>query len=128
MRISDWSSDVCSSDLGYQPGDVSKVLMSHLHFDHSGGMVQDRYGRYEPSFPQAEYYVQREEFEHALLKPSRSYYKHMLEAMQRSGNLVMIEGSGSINSSIHNDITGALSDFHQVFFLVLTGIQLFFGV
>lgn len=112
---------------GFQPGDVSKVLMSHLHFDHSGGMVQDRYGRYEPSFPQAEYYVQREEFEHAVLKPSRSYYKPMLEAMQRSGNLVFLEGNGDIDSNIRYELTGAHSEFHQVFLLDLTGVKYFFG-
>lgn len=112
---------------GYDPGDVSKVLMSHLHFDHSGGMVQNRYGRYEPSFPQAEYYVQREEFEHALVKPSRSYYKPMLEAMQRSGNLVFLEGSGNIDSNIKYELTGAHSEFHQVFLLDLVGASYFFG-
>lgn len=114
-------------DVGYDPGDVSKVLMSHLHFDHSGGMVQNRYGRYEPSFPQAEYYVQREEFEHALSKPSRSYYLPMLEAMQRSGNLVMLEGSGSIGTEIQYELTGGHSEFHQVFLLDLTGVTYFFG-
>lgn len=112
---------------GYEPADVSKVLMSHLHFDHSGGMVQDRYGRYEPSFPQAEYYVQRQEFEHALLKPSRSYYKPMLEAMQRSGNLVFLEGSGSIGDGITYELTGGHSEFHQVFLLDLIGATYFFG-
>ena len=25
---------------GYDPQDVSLVLMSHLHFDHSGGMIE----------------------------------------------------------------------------------------
>src|SRR3546814_18170726 len=32
MRISDWSSDVCSSDL---------VLLTHVHTDHSGGLVHN---------------------------------------------------------------------------------------
>lgn len=112
---------------GYDPADVSKVLMSHLHVDHSSGMVQNRHGRYEPSFPQAEYYVQREDFEHALLKPSKPAYRPMLEAMQRSGNLVLLEGSGSIDGTIHYELTGGHSEFHQVFRLESEEQTYFFG-
>src|SRR3546814_4554164 len=36
MRISYWSSDVCSSDLGYSPGDMARDLaglLDHLQID-----------------------------------------------------------------------------------------------
>ena len=36
---------------GFDPADVSLVLMSHLHYDHSGGLVVERDGKLEPSFP-----------------------------------------------------------------------------
>src|SRR3546814_19688437 len=36
MRISDWSSDVCSSDLGQKP--VKAVIYTHSHVDHFGGV------------------------------------------------------------------------------------------
>lgn len=113
--------------LGYDPSEVGKVLMSHLHFDHSGGMVRERYGRYEPSFPQAEYYVQRAEFEQALSKPSRPDYGPMLEAMHRSGNLVMLEGSGDTGDGIRYELTGGHSEFHQVFLVGKEGEYYFFG-
>lgn len=112
---------------GYDPNEVTKVLMSHLHVDHSGGMVYSRHGRYEPSFPQAEYYVQREDFEHALLKPSREEYQPMLDAMHRSGNLVLLEGSGTIGGGIRYLLTGGHSEFHQVFLLELENATYFFG-
>src|SRR5580704_6781157 len=42
---------------GIDPSDVTKVLMSHLHKDHAGGICPG--GRM--SFPHAKYYVQRHE-------------------------------------------------------------------
>src|SRR3546814_11693490 len=38
MRISDWSSDVCSSDL---LASVTDVVLTHLHMDHIGGLLGD---------------------------------------------------------------------------------------
>ncbi|WP_349290802.1 MBL fold metallo-hydrolase [Anseongella ginsenosidimutans] len=37
-------------DLGYQPGDVNKVLMSHLHFDHSGEWCRTATAGTNPAF------------------------------------------------------------------------------
>lgn len=102
---------------GYSPDDISKVLISHLHIDHSGGMVQKQGERYVPAFSHASYYVQREDFEQAIAHPSKSYYQPMLEAMQRSGDLVYLEGSGTIDEQIRYELTGAHSPFHQVFLI-----------
>ena len=44
---------------GYEPVDVVKAVLSHLHFDHVGG-IRD--------IPQAELFVSREEWEHMLEK------------------------------------------------------------
>src|ERR1700750_3221531 len=38
---------------GFEPEDVTQILMSHLHYDHSGGLVVERNGQLEPSFPKA---------------------------------------------------------------------------
>src|SRR6476661_5509263 len=46
-------------DNGIQPSQVTKVLLSHLHKDHAGGVSQkDKLGHYSLSFPQAKHYVQ----------------------------------------------------------------------
>jgi glyoxylase-like metal-dependent hydrolase (beta-lactamase superfamily II) len=112
---------------GYEPGDVSLVLMSHLHFDHSGGMVVNTGGRVELTFPNAEYIVQRGEWETAYSKPSRSYRTDIFDVLQRSGNVRFVEGSGKFSDSISYELTGGHCEFHQVFFITEGGQTYFFG-
>lgn len=45
--------------LGYSPDDVKHIIMTHLHFDHAGGL---------PDFPPAQVHVHRREYE-AMQKP-----------------------------------------------------------
>src|SRR4051812_36938315 len=55
------------NDAGINASDVTKVLMSHLHKDHAGGISKrDRLGNYSLSFPNATYYVQEQELAFAL--------------------------------------------------------------
>lgn len=112
---------------GYAPEDVSKVLMSHLHFDHAGGMLMQRGNHYELSFPHAEYVIQRAELENALSKPSASYHAEMLEHLRRSGSLLLVEGSGYLGNGISYILTGGHCEFHQVFLIEEGTEKVFFG-
>ncbi len=50
---------------GYEVGDVTHVLLTHLHFDHCGWNTCEENGRLVPTFPNARYWLQRGEVEHA---------------------------------------------------------------
>ena len=112
---------------GYDPEDVTKVLMSHLHFDHSGGMVWTKDGKMEVSFPNAEYFIQRGEWENAYSNSSKSYKTEIFDVLQRSGQVVFLDGDGSINDQISFEITGGHCEFHQVFNIKSDGQEYFFG-
>ncbi len=112
---------------GYSSSDITKVLMSHLHFDHAGGMLYQRDGKWIPSFPEAEYYVQKGELETALTRPSASYNQEALEQLRRYGNLNIIEGSGNITPQISYELTGAHCQYHQVFLIRDKKDTAFFG-
>lgn len=112
---------------GYSPNDVTKVLMSHLHYDHSGGMVKEKDGKFEVSFPNAEYYIQRGEWEVAYSKPSSSYKTEIFDVLQRSGQVVFLDGDGEINNQISYEITGGHTEFHQVFYIKDDEEIIFFG-
>src|SRR5262245_46650344 len=52
---------------GIQPEEITKVLLTHLHKDHAGGVsVKDRLGNYKLAFPSARYYVQEQELVYAM--------------------------------------------------------------
>lgn len=113
--------------LGYDPGDVSLVLMSHLHYDHAGGMVFNEKGSAQLSFPNAEYIINRNEWESAYSKPSSSYRTEIFDVVQRSGSIHFIEGDGHLRPEIKYDLTGGHSEFHQVFTITEDSQTYFFG-
>lgn len=112
---------------GYDPADVTLVLMSHLHFDHSGGMVYQDGDNWALSFPNAEYVIQRGEWETAYSKPSKSYKTEIFDVLQRSGSVHFVEGSGRLNNEISFELTGGHCEFHQVFILEEDNETIFFG-
>ena len=113
---------------GVDPNSVTKVLLSHLHKDHVGGMSRKLPdGNRVASFPQAIYYVQQRELEYALEKGFPSYDTGPFSFLEHFSNLVKLEGSGLIGGHIRYELTGGHSPFHQVFHIEAEGQHAFFG-
>ena len=112
---------------GFEPEDVTLVLMSHLHYDHSAGLVIERGGKLQPSFPNATHVVQRQEWEFAFTGQSSSYHVEIFEALKNLENLVLVDGSGEFKSGIRYELSGGHCPFHQVFWLEDAGDKCFFG-
>ncbi len=51
---------------GIDPEKVTDVILTHLHFDHTGGSTFNKDGKWLPTFPNATYHVQKKHFEWAL--------------------------------------------------------------
>ncbi len=113
---------------GIDPGSVTKVLMSHLHKDHVGGMGRNLSdGKRVAAFPQAKYYLQQRELAYAFEKGYPSYEPESFAFVNSFPNLVKLEGNGSIDACIRYELTGGHCPFHQVFHLEEDGQHLFFG-
>ena len=50
---------------GFEPEDVTHVLLTHLHFDHCGWNTRWQGDRLVPTFPRARYWLERGEVAHA---------------------------------------------------------------
>jgi len=113
--------------LGFDPNDVKYVLMSHLHKDHTGGMVDFNHGVGRVAFPEAEYIIQRGEWESAYSGESPSYRTEVFDVLQRSGNLTLVEGDGMVTNEIRYELNGGHTEFHQAFHIETGAEHYFFG-
>lgn len=113
---------------GVLPDQITKVLLSHLHKDHAGGICKrDRFGDYALSFPNAVFYVQEKEFAFAMDKGFPSYMTEEIAVLEHNKQVVWLNGDGVIDGYIHHQITAAHSPFHQVFWINEGGEIIFFG-
>lgn len=113
--------------LGFEVEEIKYVLMSHLHRDHTGGMVDFGQGAGRVAFPDAEYIVQQGEWEYAYSGASTSYDTAILDVLQRSGNLTLVEGEGAVNHEIGYVLNGGHTPYHQAFHIQTGGEHFFFG-
>jgi len=87
------------ADLGLDPGDITDVILTHLHFDHAGGATREENGELIPAFPNATYYIQRKNWEWAnnpSPKDAGSYRKENFVPLQNHGVLEFVEGEEEI--------------------------------
>ncbi len=98
---------------GFDPGSVDIVAMSHLHFDHAGGLLDAAGGR---AFPRAVIVAQRAEWEIALGTNSRlvaSYDQPELRLVRDWGAAGWAEGEREILPGVTVVPTGGHSAGHQ---------------
>ncbi|MCA0388689.1 MAG: MBL fold metallo-hydrolase [Bacteroidetes bacterium] len=79
---------------GISPLEITKVLLTHLHFDHTGGSVVEKDGKLQPAFPNARYFVQKRNFEWGVNPSDRdrgSYIKNNFLPLIEEGVLELVE-------------------------------------
>jgi glyoxylase-like metal-dependent hydrolase (beta-lactamase superfamily II) len=114
-------------DARINPSEITKVLLTHLHKDHAGGVSEDS-DHSKLSFPNATYYLQKKELDFAFEKGMPSFIPNELEALKTSSNVTLLhKDSGMIDEYISYEITGAHSPFHQVFWIKDEDEIIFFG-
>jgi glyoxylase-like metal-dependent hydrolase (beta-lactamase superfamily II) len=116
-------------DNGINPMDVTKVILSHLHKDHSGGISREDKILQQKfiSFPNATYYISKNEFDFALEKGRPSYTPEEFNILQNNDKVVFTGDSGVIDDHIFYELTGAHSPYHQSITIKEAGETVFFG-
>lgn len=114
---------------GIEPSSVTKVLLSHLHKDHAGGVsYKDRLGNAHLSFPNATYFVQRREYDFAAETGYPSFIVDEFEVFDQHPRVFWLhDDEGTIDNFIHYQLTSAHSPFHQVFWIETSNGIVFFG-
>lgn len=111
-------------DNGIQPADVTKVLISHLHKDHAGGITTDKK---QLSFTGATYYLGRQELNFALDKKNSSYIQEYIEALVNNPHVQLLDEEGTIDDYISFNTSGGHCPYHMVFWIKENNETIFYG-
>jgi glyoxylase-like metal-dependent hydrolase (beta-lactamase superfamily II) len=83
------------SQQGLQAEDIHVVILTHLHFDHAGGATTEKNGKLVPTFPNAKYFVQKDNLATARnpnLREKASYFSANFEPLIESNVLTLLDG------------------------------------
>lgn len=83
--------------------DITDVILTHLHFDHCGGATEIINDKLVPTFPNAKYYVQKQQFDWAnnpTLKDKASFMKDNFQPLIENNVLNFTDGFGEIFEGI----------------------------
>jgi len=86
---------------GYAAGDITDVVLTHLHADHCGGCVRNNpngFG-YELVFPKSTYHVSRVQWEWAVKNNPRekdAFLEENIQPIADSGRLNLIDEEGEL--------------------------------
>lgn len=104
--------------IGVVPRQIDIVINTHLHFDHAGGGTRLENGTAVPAFPNAEYFVQRGEIDHALHPSERdraSYFPENVLPITQARQWRVLEGNAEILPGISVErIPGHNADIQAV--------------
>lgn len=115
-------------DNGIDPANITKVLLTHLHKDHAGGIsLKDKLGHFSLAFPNATYYLPKDELDFGFETGFPSYLSEEFNVLINHPRAVLLEEKGDIDGYIHYELVGGHSPFHQVFWIKEDAETIFFG-
>lgn len=111
------------------PGQITKLLFSHLHKDHIEGAVTLKDNGFEATFPNAQIYIQKRELDFAMENEGNpSFDFDMLEKLIQLPNIIwMNEDKGQITDEISYEVAGGHTPFMQVFWIRENEETVFYG-
>ncbi len=101
---------------GVAPESIDLVIDTHLHSDHCGGNTALVGDKIIPTFPNAEYWVQRMEFADAYLPDARTrgtYLPENFVPLWKEDRLKLLHGDTTVTNEVRTVVTRGHTRGHQ---------------
>jgi len=111
------SSATVLDQVNLKPEDIDFVVISHLHFDHAGGATMLKDGKLVPVFPNAQYVVQKGEWDFAFKANARakaSYRPDDFVPLKEHDQILFVDGDYEVVPGVWVKVTGGHTSHHQV--------------
>jgi glyoxylase-like metal-dependent hydrolase (beta-lactamase superfamily II) len=102
--------------LGHTPADIDIVINTHLHPDHCGGNTIVHDGVPVPTFPNAQYWIQRLEWAAACYPNERTRSTYLAESfspLEKAGQLQLLLGDTPVTEEVRCVVTRGHTQAHQ---------------
>jgi glyoxylase-like metal-dependent hydrolase (beta-lactamase superfamily II) len=112
-----------------KPQDIDFVINTHLHFDHCGGNTIKKDGKYIPTFPEAQYIIQQQEWYNAHNtdeKTKSSYRVGDFEPLKDAGQLNLVDGDHEVVPGVEVIVTNGHTLGHQSVMITSEGNNAFY--
>mgnify|MGYP001181333873 FL=1 len=98
-----YSIELSLAKYGFKADDITDVICTHLHFDHAGGNTKFDNGVIVPTFPNANYWVTKENWKlanHPNQKDSGSFMEIDWKILAENGLIQLVDGKESFINGI----------------------------
>jgi glyoxylase-like metal-dependent hydrolase (beta-lactamase superfamily II) len=104
-------------DKGVEPGDITDVILTHLHFDHTGGSVIQNGDKFVPAFSNANYHVQKQHYDWAVNPSDRdraSFVQERFVPLFEEGVLKFVNKENKFDDEIDFILINGHTFAHQM--------------
>ncbi len=119
------------AEAGITTDSVTDVILTHLHFDHSGGTLRQEDGHLSPVFAQARHWVQKRHWEWAKSPSDRdraSFRADDFTSLEANGRLELVDGNLEIMPGVRvTTISGHTPGQQMVEFHTEQGVVVYCG-
>ncbi len=85
------------------PEQITDVLLTHMHYDHVGGIIVKKNDTFAPTFPNAKVWLQNEQWawaQNPTIRDKAGYHPRQIDAVKQMDQLELIEGDQQISDNM----------------------------
>jgi len=104
-------------EAGLAPESFTDVILTHLHFDHAGGALLDSGDPMRPAFPEARWWIQRQQWDWAHDPSERdraSFRTEDFAGLEDTGRLELVDGTREIFPEVRVTAVGGHTPGMQI--------------